>query len=274
MAAISKISQHHLEALARVVGDTSGGLTGTQIGSLLRQCKIEDVEPTITKWKRLFAALDQKQERDGCANNVLHFVQTVLAPVRYVGNPAYYDQFRGEVNEVLAFSGFAVGDDGKLRQITQAATLSEAQERAGTLRTSLLRRNVHSDVLQFCRAELLQENYFHAVFEATKSIADKIRRLTGLAGDGADLIDPVFGINAPMLAINSLRTETEQSEQKGFANLIRGVFGTFRNVTAHAPKITWPINEQDALDLLSIISYIHRRLDMAVVIPRSINAAP
>jgi uncharacterized protein (TIGR02391 family) len=112
------------------------------------------------------------------------------------------------------------------------------------------------------------------VFEATKSIADKIRRLTGLAGDGADLIDPVFGINAPMLAINSLRTETEQSEQKGFANLIRGVFGTFRNVTAHAPKITWPINEQDALDLLSIISYIHRRLDMAVVIPRSINAAP
>ena len=66
-----------------------------------------------------------------------------------------------------------------------------------------------------------------------------------------------------MLAINSLRTETEKSEQKGFANLLKGMFGTFRNVTGHAPRISWPIDEQDALDLLSIVSYLHRRLDSA-----------
>ena len=33
--------------------------------------------------------------------------------------------------------------------------------------------------------------------------------------------------------------------------LLKGMFGTFRNVTAHAPKIAWPIDEQDALDLLT-----------------------
>jgi uncharacterized protein (TIGR02391 family) len=269
MGAIPKINQHNLEALCLVVGDTSGGLTGTQIGSLLKQCSIEDIEPGITKWKRLFAALNRQQERDRCANNVLNFVQTVLAPVRFVGNPRYYDQFRGEINQVLAFSGFTVGEDGTIRQVSQAATLGEAQQRAGTLRNALLQRNVHSDVLQFCRAELLQENYFHAVFEATKSIAAKIRTLTGLTGDGADLVDTVFAVNSPLLAINSLRTETERSEQKGFANLIKGVFGTFRNVTAHAPKITWPINEQDALDLLSLVSYMHRRIDAAASVPKS-----
>lgn len=47
-------------------------------------------------------------------------------------------------------------------------------------------------------------------------------------------------------------------------NLLKGVFGTFRNTTAHAPKITWEVNEQDALDTLSMISLIHRKLDKAI----------
>ncbi|WP_244967818.1 TIGR02391 family protein [Xenorhabdus budapestensis] len=38
----------------------------------------------------------------------------------------------------------------------------------------------------------------------------------------------------------------------------------FRNTTAHAPKITWSIQEQDALDILSMVSLVHRRLDDAI----------
>jgi uncharacterized protein (TIGR02391 family) len=127
----------------------------------------------------------------------------------------------------------------------------------------LVQRKVHPDVLKFCRAELLEDNYFHAVFEATKSVAEKIRQRTGLTGDGADIVDAAFGLSTSLLAINSLRTDTEKSEQKGFANLLRGMFGTFRNVTGHAAKIMWLIDEQDALDLLSLVSYMHRRLDAA-----------
>jgi len=41
------------------------------------------------------------------------------------------------------------------------------------------------------------------------------------------------------------------------------LFGTFRNTTAHAPKIKWSIEDQDALDILSMVSLIHRRLDNA-----------
>ena len=37
----------------------------------------------------------------------------------------------------------------------------------------------------------------------------------------------------------------------------------FRNPTAHEPKVDWEITEQDALDILGIISYCHRRLDNA-----------
>ena len=81
------------------------------------------------------------------------------------------------------------------------------------------------------------------------------------------MVDQAFaaGSGLPLLAINRYSTETERSEHKGFANLLRGMFGTFRNVTAHAPKVRWPIDEADALDLLSLASYVHRRLDRAAV---------
>ncbi len=274
MAAIPKLEETRLQAICQVIGDTAEGLTGSQIGQLLARCGIDDPSPGNTKRDRLFDALRAKQERDGCANNILAFVQTALDPVRFIGNAAGFAAFRDRLNQALAFSGLHLGEDGKLQAVSQARTLDEAQERAGRLRSELARRKVHHDVLQFCKAELLQNNYFHAVFEATKSVAEKIRRSTGLTGDGAELVDEAFGLKSPLLAINTLRTDTEQSEQKGFANLVKGVFGVFRNVTAHAPKITWPIDEQDALDLLSLVSYIHRRLDAAVNVPQGQKTTP
>jgi uncharacterized protein (TIGR02391 family) len=71
-------------------------------------------------------------------------------------------------------------------------------------------------------------------------------------------------LGAPRLAFNTLRSESERSEHTGLMNLIKGVFGAFRNTTAHAPKIYWEINEQDAMDILTTLSLIHRRLDSAV----------
>lgn len=69
-----------------------------------------------------------------------------------------------------------------------------------------------------------------------------------------------------MIAINSLATPSLRSEQSGFANLIRGIFGMFRNPTAHEPRIHWAMGKEDAEDLLTILSLIHRRLDTAKAI--------
>ena len=61
------------------------------------------------------------------------------------------------------------------------------------------------------------------------------------------------------------RTLSETSEPStGAWELIKGVFGAFRNTTAHRPKIYWRMTEQDALDVLTTISLVHRRLDDAV----------
>ena len=240
--------------------------------SVFRDCGLNEgrnTGNTNSKWQRIVVTLGDRQQQDGCGNNAAAFIEAVMNPLRFIGRHGHFDDLRHRLNELLAFVGLSVGEDGKLRETKQARTLSEAAERAGRLRKALNERRVHADVLKFCREELLQDNYFHAVFEATKSIADKIRQKAELATDGADLVDRAFSVGNPLLAINTLQSETEQSEQKGFANLLKGVFGTFRNVTAHAPKIKWPIEEQDALDLLTMVSYLHRRLDRSVKVPRA-----
>ena len=83
---------------------------------------------------------------------------------------------------------------------------------------------------------MLQDNYFHAVFEATKGVADKIRDKAGLLTDGATLVDEAFSVKHPLLALNRLITEAEKMEQIGFATLLKGIFVLFRNVTIQVSR--------------------------------------
>jgi uncharacterized protein (TIGR02391 family) len=267
MANIPPFDNQVLQRVCDVLGDTQTGLTGSEIGKHLRELCVNDPHPSMTKRHRLFEALAARQRTDRCGNYVVAFIHAVMNPVLFTENPAHFDSKRDELNEVLSFAGLSLGNDGKLQKCETAKTLTEAEQRAGRLRNELQRREVHPDVLRFCRAELIQRNYFHAVFEATKSVADKIRQLTGLSGDGATLVDDAFGYNnssLPYLAFNSLRSETEKSEHRGIMHMMKGMFGIFRNVTAHVPKIQWEIQERDAMDLLTIASFLHRRLDDAV----------
>lgn len=141
------------------------------------------------------------------------------------------------MHSVLSFSGFSVREDGKVIHTTKETTLKGARNRAGALRSKLEDRGSHSEIFKYCRAKLLEENYFHAVLEAIKGVADRIRDLSGLTSDGAELVNTAFSIKTPVLAINKLSTETQRSEQEGFSNMIVGIFGAVRNPTAHAKDI-------------------------------------
>lgn len=271
MARIESFTGQQLEAIAKVLADTQKGLTGSQIGTLLSRCGIDDLAAGATKWRRLLAALEARQRQDRCGNAVVAFIRTAMDPVSWSGRAEEFEERRSELNQVLSFCGITLGEDGQLRKTKAARTLTEAEERAGRLRAELRRRKVHSEVLHFCRAELLQDNYFHAVFEATKSVAQKLREMSGLDLDGSELAQRALGLGKagyPRIAFNSLESETLRSEQRGLMNLTVGMFGTFRNVTAHAPRVAWSMSEEDALDLLSLASLLHRRLENAIVVPQ------
>lgn len=265
MERIPPFSAQKLEAACRILADTERGLTGSELGYILRDCRVEDVSPDMTKWKRLFNALVGAQNKHQLGNHLIMFINRALDPVSHSRTREKFEWLRDELNVVLAFSGYGVREDGKVIRTEKATTLKDARARAGALKSKLEERGAHPEIFKYCRAELVEENYFHAVLEAVKGVADRIRCLSSLASDGADLFNAAFSTKAPLISINALASETQISEQKGVNNLLVGLFGAVRNPTAHAPKISWPMTEQDAMDLFALISFLHRKLDGAVV---------
>jgi hypothetical protein len=193
------LSAGQLEALCKILADTTHGLTGSELERILRQVGVPDTDPGITKWQRLYNALAARQNTDQSADRVFAFVRTALEPARYVGEHHKFEARRTGTNAVLALCGFEYRSDGKFYAVAAASTLSEAEARAHRLRAALSARGVHPDVIGACRAELVEHNVFHAVLEASKSVAEKLRTRCGLTSDGAQLVDEALGGDKPRL---------------------------------------------------------------------------
>lgn len=260
MASRQLFTQAQLEAISSALGDTQEGLTNPEIEFLIRSCFMQD-PGAMTKRHRIYNAFVEVQNRTQNRTNVLEFVRQAMAPARYVRDRHRFEPMRVNVNRALAFCGLVVTEAGKLESAQTAQTLPEADRRARELRSDLELRRVHPDVLRFCRAELIADDYFHAVQEAVKSVGDKIREKTGLTDDGSVLADRALTGTPPMLAINPLTTASHRSEQTGFVQLVKGAFSMFRNPSAHEARLHWPMTKDDAEDLLTLVSLIHRRLD-------------
>ena len=251
-----------IEAIARALGATEVGLTNSEIDNVCLACRFP-IEEAGTKWKRVYNVLVNDQNKRGDRRGILEFIRVAMRPALYVHAPEAFETLRQNLNRALLFEGMELQKDGKIRRAERANTISDALRRATELREELTNRGVHPDVLAYCREELLADNYFHAVLEATKSLAQKMRDRSGCTEDGAALVDRVLLGKKPLLAINTLVDESQWSEQKGFATLCKGIFGMFRNPTAHAPKVSWPMRKEDAVDIMSVLSLAHRRLDQA-----------
>lgn len=263
MANLPCFDSAQLEATCKVLGDTSNGLKGDEIGHILVQLGLQDPDPGFTKWKRLFNVMVNAQNMHKVGNHLVLFINHAMAPARYTATPELFTWRRDGLNVALAFAGYAVNERGQVTHSTPETTLAGARARAGRLRSVLESRGTHAEVFKYCKAELLQENYFHAVLEAVKGLAERIRQMSSLGSDGAELVNQVFSTKSPIIAINALQSETELSEQKGLANLLIGLFGAIRNPTAHAPKVLWAMPEQDAIDIFALVSFLHRKLDGA-----------
>jgi len=270
LSAIPPLPEALIESLARLLGECG---TGDQISRAFLDRGLEDHSGVSTKWRRLHWVFSDSQRQHGCANRIIDFIQSFLAPGRFVGNSSGFEDHRTQLNAILSLSGLEFGKDGQFRRTTMATTLDQAEARLRTIQHKLRGRAIHPDVIKYCRTELLQDNYFHAVFEAAKGLAQRIRDLSGIEGDGAALVDKVFSIENPILALNFLKTDTEKSEHKGFAQLLKGCFAAVRNPLAHEPKILWD-GEEDAADYFTLISLLHRRLDRCFRVPQNAAARP
>jgi hypothetical protein len=129
-------------------------MTGSQMDRLLPAAGIADSSQQSTKWKRVYESLARRQNQDGNGNAVCRFIKVAMAPERFGSEPERFEAHREGLNLTLGFVGLELRENGKLYPAAPTSTLSEAQERANALKTKLRERNVHPDVLAFCRAEL------------------------------------------------------------------------------------------------------------------------
>src|SRR5687767_14078957 len=108
MASIPSFDKTVLHSICNILADTAEGLTGSEIGQLLRESNLNDPLPGFAKRDRLFEALNQKQQQDRCANNVIAFIHKAMNPVRYTRKPHVFESCRFELNKALAFAGLVL----------------------------------------------------------------------------------------------------------------------------------------------------------------------
>lgn len=177
-------------------------------------------------------------------NYTIQLIIEAINPYRYLRNRESFAWRPENLNAALSLGGYYLRDDGKIGRTPKASTLDEALSRANRLKILLEQRTVHLKLLKFCQRELLEEKYFHAVFEAGKSVRQRLAEMSGGDGDGAELVDYALGMasGSPWVAVNRPVTKTEIGEQRDFANLLKDVFGMVRNPLAHNAKIEWDMN--------------------------------
>ena len=88
--------------------------------------------------------------------------------------------------------------------------------------------------------------YSNAILDAMKVLTELIRTKSKLDGDGANLIGQAFGGNAPPIKISPMQKVSEIDEQKGFEQLLRGLYIGIRNPRTHE-NYTDKINECNAI---------------------------
>ena len=76
-----------LEAIAGALGDTSDGLSNSEISFLLGASKLEDVGPAPNKRGRLYNAFAYSQNSRQDRIHIQAFIRKTMKPERYVGNP-------------------------------------------------------------------------------------------------------------------------------------------------------------------------------------------
>lgn len=77
------------------------------------------------------------------------------------------------------------------------------------------------------------QNYGDAILYSFHYLRDILRDTANADGDGTALVGKTLGGNLPRLRINKFETESQQDEQKGFEQILRGMYQGIRNPRTH-----------------------------------------
>ncbi len=267
MATINKFSESDCKQICSILKEYC---SGSEITTFLKDLNFYDIQiqsssqasVKYSKADRLTVSVMKEQLKYNNGSPLIQLIEKIYNPIRFIGTQYNWEVAKLELNTKSQFWGFELDDSGKIIKSTKVTTYAEAEIRYNSLKSRLLSNNIHHEVLKYCKAEYLEDNYFHCILEASKALFDKIRSISTLDLDGNILINTVFNEKSPIVVFNSLRTSDERNEYLGFKYLLKSITCLFRNPTAHNPKIYSITTEEDALMTLNIISFAFKQLDL------------
>lgn len=252
-----------LSALERLAQIIAGRYSGSEITEFFRKAGFPDIRHDgSTKWRFVYNALDQLQRGRNGPYEVAKIIEYLCSPEEYFGDADSHRAIAGEVNEILGFYGLAVaGATGKIVKTGKADAKLRSRESEATKLFDA--RGFHAEVRKHARLLFLEERHFHAVFECCKAFDKYVREKSKIERHGSDLMSAALSQAGP-LKLNAQQTETQRNEQDGLMHLCMGLMRAIRNPESHEPELDWPLSREDALHILSLISFLYRQIDKTV----------
>ncbi|WP_414838450.1 TIGR02391 family protein [Carnobacterium sp. TMP28] len=258
-----------IDHVCRVLGELTSGSKITNMFSILNFFDSDIVKcgrPVTTKWKRLSEAIIRECKKDKSAKPFFKTVEFIMKPINFVNSQESWNDNCKEINSKLIFYGYELTNRGKIIVTDSVETVAEAQVRLNSFQDKLRMYEIHPNIMLFCREEFFQNNYFHAILEASKSVLQRVRDLSELELDGTKLIHQSLSSKNPVILIkgNMLSNDTDRSLYNGLKNLLETIVSLYRNPNAHTPKLFDITLETDAITAFSMMSLAHRILDNCI----------
>lgn len=226
-------------------------ITGSEITMMFNKLNINCCLPnTETKWKRIYNGIAFARSHDA----MVKIIEYVMTPSRFTDNQNTFTEAMDALNLKLSFIGFKLLPTGKVINHVAATTLDEAHKMVSRLKGDLHKFDIHPQILECCRPEIVSENLFHLIFEASKCVLKELQIISGLTLDGNSLINQCFDGNNPIVVMNTFQTESERSEHKGLKALLNAIVYLYRNPKAHTPKFLSQDTYRSTIEALIIIS--------------------
>jgi uncharacterized protein (TIGR02391 family) len=159
------------------------------------------------------------------------------------------------IERQLARQGWVVSGDRLIVGVPEPELLAQAPRNTGGRRFEALHPLVREAAERFLGSQQLEV----AVFEAFKAVARRVKQMSGLPSDGADLMAKAFGGDAPVLRVGDMSTDIGRDRQDGFRFLFMGAARAIRNPGAH--EAFSHLNDDAAFERLSLASLLMRCLD-------------
>jgi uncharacterized protein (TIGR02391 family) len=245
-----------LEEIARDIGDT---FTPSQLPRFLRDSGIpEDYLSPIDghdNWAYVLDVLEHLHNGGSAARRSLREFVAAWLEDRLHDGPS--PDVRRRILAQLARQGW-FAKDGRLvigePQIGEIPPLSPVGREARIAA-------FHPLIRQAAHRYIDSNHMGAAILEAFKAVNLRLKELTGLDADGADLVGKSLGGISPKVQIADQDTQTGRDIQTGYQHLFRGAITGIRNPNAH--ELFQPLDDNEALEQLSLASLLMHRLDAA-----------